>query len=291
MAKPPESHPEFGRLICSRGYGILYWGVGPALVLLGLPFLVFGLLGPFSLYHGRQKSVGMDIIFPLVFAALGGVVACAGIGCLRSALTRLHFFEHGVVRRRPGRRLSVPYQDATSLTYQLTRQFINGVYAGTSLKLGLRATDGRKISYSGSHKERAAGLFTIVTKQFKGTDEMDAVRSVIAGFVADRMQERLLDGATFDWCGGGSISPDGITPRRGKFKNQLVPWTEIDRQSAQKGFFYLFRRGEDKSFAGAAVNAKDFWPYLELIARMVRAQSPGAAIEACLPAVGAPIPA
>ena len=273
MAKPPESHPEFGKFICARGHSALYWLVGVILSVCGIVAVVgsgASLLQLLPAPKGAKTDIGMT----LIMAAIGAGVLWAGIASIQLSRVRLFFFEHGLVRRRGRKDLLVAYQSAISLRYHVTRRFVNGVYAGTTMDFELIDDEGRRIRYSGSHKERAAGLFTILTKKFEGSDEMDGVRGVIAGTIADRLQGYLLDGATLEWGRDATLCADGLTPRKGKAKGRLIPWAQLDRMKADNGAFYLFRRGEDRSCVGVALSAQNSWPTLEVALRMIRANAP-----------------
>jgi hypothetical protein len=99
------------------------------------------------------------------------------------------------------------------------------------------------------------------------------MRDHISGIIADRLADQLLANQPVAW-GPLVMSADGITPTRGKYKNQLIPYDQISRTGAARGWFSLFRKGDKRGFISMQFASHNFWPCLALFQRMVIAAQP-----------------
>lgn len=205
----------------------------------------------------------------MLLSALIGFTISAGIvyACwLGFTLTfrEIDFHERGLLERTWSKRRVFRYEDLVGLTYSLTRQYINGIYAGTALVLHVAASDGRKLKYTGRHKEKPKGLaMTVFGRKFEGEDELDVVKDVISAYVARRLAADIAQ-KPIVWGGAVAISGEGVTPRGGKHKGQLVAWSRIVDVGAQAGAFHLFAQGDKRSFATMMMAAPNFYPGLNV---------------------------
>ncbi|MBC7773737.1 MAG: hypothetical protein H7210_14685 [Pyrinomonadaceae bacterium] len=250
---PP--HADFGNFIVMRRRRGAFLTFA---VLLGLPgffcvFLVIAslIVGPSS---GSAPGGGSGTAIALGVAALSllGFVAY-----FRKAMTSFWFYELGVVRLLFGKQTAIAYADAERFQFAVTRQYHNGMYVGTVLKLRLLAPAKREIAFGGPFKVKSKGF---IKRQFETRDELDVVKRIIAEQMAVTFVERILSGETIIWAGLYSFSPEGLTPIHGKHKGQVCPYAAFVQQDARDGSLHLFVKDEPKSHGGLSTSAMNFWP-------------------------------
>lgn len=270
-------HPTLGRHIATRGQSALYAVVG--LVILGIAAAVLlGLIGAVSDAFAKPpptvpRGSFLNHAIPIVvlLAILAGLIWGAwAVG--RITFDRFRFFERGLsVTRFGAERRTLAYIDTSRLLFTVTRQYINGIYAGTALAVKLTDTAGRKLSFSGRYKEKSKGFgFTILHKKFEGEDEMDVVKLIIAESVADRMVEQMERDGSVEWAAKVRLSPGGVTAPSGKRKRQEVAYEKIVSVLPKDGFLHLFHEGDEKSFVGVPFNAENSWPGFVVWQRMMQ---------------------
>lgn len=258
----PQGSSALGTLITSRGQG----AASRVVTVVVLSVLILGC------------AVGAVFAAVAVLAgkwvALVGLVLAAGFGflCLaglKSAFRTVEFYEGGAVEILLGRRREVLYQNVTQMSYGIVRQYVNGVYAGTTVNMQLRQAQGPKLGYGGRYKEKPKGwAMTVFGRKFEGADELDVIRDVVAAHVANRLMDQIARGEPVVWAGCATITADGITPTRGRRKGQLVPWSQFAGLSMDKGTLHLFATGDKKSFLDVVVGAGNVFPVIELIGTM-----------------------
>ena len=261
----PPDHPIFGPCIAVRRKGVADWGLYLILIFL-VTLLAIGLL------------LG-GIIVLLFDGNLGGLIAAPiGLGllvldwlCVLHLLRVAEFYHEGAVLRILRRRREFPYPSVTSLTYSLTRQYAHGIYAGTALKLYFTTADGRRFRFTGVHKERPVGasIVGLFGKTFRGEDELDVVRDIIASHVAETLLARLSADGSILWCGRALITTNGLTPVSGPREGTLVPWSAIGAAITKGGNYALFEHGQNEPFLTLQCKAKNFYPCLELFKSLV----------------------
>ncbi len=264
VAAPGVSeHDDFGEIIAERRRGFGELGAIGLVCSGAIASLYFGV----AMLNSRlphQRDLAIVLLF---VGALCVVLAAFGV---RSYRTTTEFRVLGVCACRGGKRLrSMAYADCERFTYSITRQYVNGIYTGTSLVVKLQARGKKTIKWTGSHKQKPVGLsYTILGKgEFKGEDELDVVKLIIADAMADRWIDRLLGGESIAW-GKLTLDATTATPKRGKRKGQLIPFADIDRLSFNEGWLHLFHKGEDRSFFSMQMNDENFWPGMRVIERM-----------------------
>jgi len=196
---------------------------------------------------------------PIMTQALGGGLLVVGVGLLFFAwawwvgglMFRCH--DRGVSRRTRSGTRTIRYRDTAVFTYRATRHFVNGAYTGTTMSMEFvsRPELGReKITWSAS---------------LQGMDEeIDKLRDHISKVMAARWVEELQAGKPVDWTPNLRLHPDGLEFRPSGFIGHK-DWVkksfgEVAGTSLEKGFFYLFIKGEPKSSIGEPVSAPNFFP-------------------------------
>lgn len=255
---------DFGALIAARRGTPVAW----ALVFLAV--VIAGLLAWAALSLNTPRDRQTAIVFALAAAGLAGLSVWLFLRLLRT----FEFREAGLVVRRRGTILQTMRYDAcVRFRYELTRQYVNGIYAGTTLVVTLRDAEKRRIRWNGTHREKAKGFsFFSMGKNFQGEDELDVVKLIIADTIADRWVDRLLTGESITW-GAMSLTQTHAIPKKGKYKHQSIPHAEIDRFAADQGWLHLFRVGEEKAFFTMQMNAENFWPGMRVMERIWLANS------------------
>lgn len=274
------SAPGLGGLITTRGMSGFGRGLAVAVVLLVMMGLLAGVV---ALLMAAMQGTGVA----LVFAAVLGFFFFLCIVGLRGVFRVVDFHEGGAVERVLGSRREVLYADVTRMSYAIARQYVNGVYAGTTLTMAMRTFDGRKLRYGGRYKEKPKGwAVTVFGKKFEANDEMDVVRDVVAAHVADRMMDQIARGEAVEWPGCGLVSADGIVPRRGPRKGRLLAWERYVGMSMDKGVLHLFAEGDKKSFLDVVVGAWNVFPVIDLIGTLVGGEQEGVLGEGAAREVG-----
>ena len=268
-----EPDPAFGELLTERGTTWLYWVVVLAfagLTLAAAAFVVGGIRTRLSAGSPGMASadwlamVGWGSLFTLVFGGLTYLL-------VRQIFTKARFYETGArvfVMGKPKR--SMPYAECERFWYHTVRQYINGIYAGTTVTITLKAKGMKTVKWSGRHKEKPKGFsFTVLGKgEFKGEDELDVVKLIIADAMADRWINQITAGHPVDWSGRMELALDHATPRKGKRKGQNIAYADIDRYSVKDGHMHLFHKGEEKPFLSIACGDTNFYPGVRVMERM-----------------------
>ncbi|HYE61535.1 MAG TPA: DUF6585 family protein [Phycisphaerales bacterium] len=261
-----------GAFVCERSSRVLYWILGVVFGAIGL-LLVPGAIALAFAKPPELAGASVMLAFSVLFLALAYL-------CVRQARTTYRFYEQGVahfIGRKP--RTVIPWVEASELTYRVVKQYVHGIPMGANVTFTLKAEDKRKVSFTNNHKTKVKARKLFGPKEVVAVDELDYVRDMVAEIIADRMADRLLAGESIQWCSAGTLSDQGLTPRRGKYKGERVPYTDIDRESAKEGSFFLYRAGDERSFLTVAMAAPNFWPGVVLLHRMIGASQPEGADE------------
>lgn len=268
----PGADLGLGAYVCERASRVLYWILG----------LVFGGIGCLLLVGTVATALGKKPQFSVSAGFFGFSVLLFGLAylCVRQARTTYRFYEQGAARFVGKRPLTViAWVEASDLTYKVIKQYYHGVPLGANVTIELKTDDKRKIAYTGNHKTKVKSKKLFGPKEVVAIDELDYVRDMVAEVIADRLADKLLAGETVQWAGAATMSEQGLTPNRGKYKKTLVPYTEIDRESAKEGSFFLYRRGDERSFVTVPMAVTNFWPGMVLLHRMIGANPPEGAEE------------
>jgi hypothetical protein len=197
---------------------------------------------------------------PLLFGTAAGGVA-AIVGLLALGFRRNHFACHqrGVSRTTFWGTRRLRYEDLGSFTYSAVRQYVKGVYTGTTVGL----TFGPRKGVPGGRIK-----FQISTH---GVDQaLDGLRDGVAVVMARDLFARLAGGKRVPWAAGYVLAPDGLVcPRRLFGRPRLVPYSELQPPDMNEGCLFLFTVGKRKHFASIRVSAENFFPGLVVLNRAV----------------------
>lgn len=265
-------HPEHGELLATRRKGTPDWVVYSILALLLLLPLIGLMVAAFAPPYSGFNALAW---WSRPLFLLGGLLVAWFIYLIYANLSVVvRFHERGVTLRRFGRTLvEMSYESISRFSCATTRQYYNGIYVGTSLTIMMKSPGRKTITFSGRHKEKSAGLgFTMFHKAFKGEDEIDTIKVIIARAMVGGMLG-AADAFSLDWAGTGVFTPAGFTPKRKPLRGTLVPFAQFERVSADKGFFHCWRPSEKKPFVSVPINGENFYPGLELLAIMQAADA------------------
>lgn len=261
-------HPEFGELLTKRANAIRHRvGFLVLALVLGWPGLMFLLVA--ANWFGAPSGPTPVTPGTRVFGGIVGALLVWGSwGCVKAAFSASWFYEFGATRTVFGRtRQAVAYERVDAMWYDVTRHYLNGIYVGTDVKLELEpiAVAGRKakkLTFSGKHKEKPDGVLsrTFIKKNFKGEDELDAVKTIIAMAIVERWMRQ--DEFSEAWTGSGVLTPRGFLYGVGTKKGTLVPY---DRFGALGPFEsgYRWINAEDKKDERIVLTKpgdRNFWP-------------------------------
>lgn len=225
----PAQEDAFGALLFQRKKG--RWPYAFWMVLLGGGAAFFGL----ALSKGNLAVPGVLSGLCLLIAGL----------CLRGFLRGdmiLSFHQKGVTRSHAGRVDRLPYESVQSLSYSMTRQYVNGAYTGTSLVLRLVPgpdLEMKPFAFSGRHSEKLVGGGFFKSGHFEGNDELDGLRDHISGIIASRMLERVAAGETVPWYGKVSLLREGFQSGSNSYR-----WDDIEKINLEKGVFSVKVKGK-----------------------------------------------
>lgn len=162
---------------------------------------------------------------------------------------------------------TVLYRDIESFTYSAMRNFVNGIYNGTSLYMQFtpRAGCGRTIS----HRSNVQG----------DDDTLDQLRDLISQIIAGRMQVQLAAGEQVAWTNNLTFTQDGLIYRPSgmlkRGKETLLQYQSYGGYSINEGYFFLFEKGKDNYVLAESVGEANFFPGFYVLLQM--AHSPAQA--------------
>jgi len=265
-------HPVLGRLVHVRKgsitdiVGAIIFGV-PAMLSVVTGLYTFG-LGVVELFRPTPNASSQTLLIGGASATLvGGGLALLSVFLLRRGRAHVRFYELGAVQIAGKRSVELPYADVTRFTYALVRQYYQGMYVGTTLKFRIRDMDARRsINISGRFKAKDKG--SIFNRKYQATDAMERVKDVIAEQMCDTFSEQMLRGTPINWCGVAELTPDGVRLKRGRLKNQLIPYEQFASQTVRNGVYRLVREGDKRACIKVAVNTENFQPAHALFQRL-----------------------
>jgi hypothetical protein len=169
---------------------------------------------------------------------------------LRASRFQVH--ERGLYRRWLLGERQVRFADLESFTYQAIRQFVNGMYTGTTFTLAFQPraeAGGGKISYSANLQQADA--------------ELDLLRDRLAQIIGQRMALELKEGRSVTWTPALTIHPDALEYRpRGWFGRKppmQLPFAELQGFDLQAGVFHVWRQGKQHSVIQETIDQPNFF--------------------------------
>jgi hypothetical protein len=272
---PPQdsaagSADGLGRIIFERNdsiRGARLWG-GSAFVIVGA---VAGV--------GSALTGAIDQRWALAVLGLLLILATAGWGSYmwdrRVDVFRAH--AHGVSRINRLGATGLWYGEIGSFSYNATRMYDDGLYAGTHLSLYFVPFDGTdliSISYNATVRN--------------ADDELERLREYISRVIAGHMFRRLEAGQPVPWTPNITFRPDGLELKnvgwfRGRTgESNVVPYREITQHSLTEGVFRLAVGGQGKWAVEEDYSQPNFFPGYVLL--MTILHPPDSASPATAPA-------
>lgn len=266
---------DLGVLLTTRGDGIvqrfMFAVFGIALGFFGAAMIVS------ALAPGGTPIGGGTVA---VMLGLGALALWLAWLCAKGVLGRTHFHEFGARRTMLGKVVNaVEYDRAKSLSYKVTRRYTNGIYTGTGVALDIEplpvgGKKGKRLSFHGKHREKPDGVLsrTFISRNFKGEDELDAIKNIIAAAIARRWI------ATGDfrekWCGSAVLTPQGFEFDYGSRIGTKIPYSEIQRVTRDGTYIRVYVPVDKPGFIIVPSDGTNFWPGLELITTMLGGKLP-----------------
>jgi hypothetical protein len=212
------------------------------LVLLGALVAVAGVAG------GAMAAVlvGLGLV-------VGGGATAAAAYFNRVNIFRAHAL--GVTRITATGHKEMRYDEVGTFTWQATRNFVNGAYTGTSMKLAFQprpGVDAPAITYSTTLKGN--------------DDELDNLRDFISQVIASRWLKALQEGRTVRWTTSSTFHPDGLEHTKGWFGGaKVMPYSAVLSHNFKDGWLYLFGAASTKPLVQEQVNQPNFFPGFALL--------------------------
>ncbi len=170
----------------------------------------------------------------------------------RSLRCMLRCHEHGVFRRTLFSERKIRFDEMTAFTNQVTKSFVNGIYAGTSMHMEFECEPKKiKIGYIGNAQ---------------GTDTaLDKLSDVASLHVARHLISEIAEGKPVLW-GDAQMGVDGLSfpSKKKKTEPVMVPYEKI-KFTIQAGDLYLFWKGTEDPDMTIACGSKNFWPCLLIL--------------------------
>jgi hypothetical protein len=236
------SEPGLGRQLFQRSTGaigrwfawICIWG--------GLASIIGGI----SLFlTGKPDPVAIG----LVLCILGGIAMPIGL-VLRHSDFRC--YERGVYRKTMFAERVLRFEEVEAFSYSATRQYYNGAYVGTALKLRFepRKGSGKPLKYS---------------RSVQNADEaLDSLRDHVSRVLMIRMAEAFHSQGSAQWMPYVRISREGFHYRPqgiiGRKKETCLSFPEVLGFEIQNGTFHIWKNGVKKSVIHESVSQPNFFP-------------------------------
>jgi hypothetical protein len=220
--------------------------VAAVLVALGLASGGIALISLGVLQHlNGMLTVGVGM------ALLAGAIATLTL-CYHVNILRVHSL--GVTRTTVFGTRDIRYAEVGKFTWSGVRQFVHGVYTGTTLQIALEPLPGTL----------APAVHCELTHQ--GSDqELDGLRDGIAGTIANRWLAELQDGAAVPWTGNSVFRHAGLEHRKGWFRaRRLIAYGKLLRWEVRGGWLYVYGP-EGKTLVQEQCKQTNFFPGLALL--------------------------
>lgn len=253
---------DFGDLITVRGGGAAKWVLAVVLLPVGLVSLAVGVT---EVARGRMNMMPLAVI--------GLSLTALGLIALQYARLKTEFYLHGVIVKRGGKvRRFMPYAACEKFTYGTTRHYYNGLYTGTLVDFQMKAEGWKPVRWFGNHKEKPKGwAVTFLGRAFKGEDELDGLKLVIADRMMEKWVKRMKGGEVIEWR-NLELREKGITPLRGKWKGRQVAWDQVEVHTDGAGGFAFRSEDEEQEFLHVTVSVENFWVFLSVLEKMSGAE-------------------
>ncbi len=216
---------------------------------------------------GIGGAAGAAMLFDRNMMSLGVVLlVVAAVSLPLTVLFGRYLFrcyELGLTSARGHDKRRLLYDEITEFTYGAKRTFDKVGYAGTQVRLLLRAPSAT-ILYSAKVQNMDADL--------------DELRDRIARIIAIRMLSALRAGRTVPWTDDVVFLPRGLQFRRSKLLGlasgpvEILPYEQIRNVDLNEGVLHLYSKAEAKPVINKPSNTLNFFPGYFLVLSL---QEPG----------------
>jgi hypothetical protein len=179
-----------------------------------------------------------------------------------SQCVRLRCHEHGVARCWLHWEKRLHFDDVDSFTYSAVRQYVKGMYSGTTFTL--------------TFVSKAAGKpakFTYAKTLRNADVELDHLRDHVSRVIAARMAAGFGTGAAVGWTDGLRFLSDGLEYRASGFLGRkapiMVPYERITAVNVADGLFHLWVAGQKKPVVKEQVSQPNFFPGYLFLTRLM----------------------
>jgi hypothetical protein len=257
---------QLGRILFERRPSRVM--VALAWIIPGIMLLV-GLAGVAGAIFGRRGNPGT------VLFSSAAVMLVLGIFWLLplSQCVTLRCHEHGLCRRWLWREQRLKYSQVETFAYNAVRQYVKGVYSGTSFTLSFTLKPGLKpatLEYTRSLRN--------------ADDELEHLRDHVSRLIAARMAEAFARGEPVKWTQGLRLLKEGLEYRASGFLGRKPPvvlrYDQITGMAANAGVFHVWVAGQKKPAVKEKVSQPNFFAGQILLARIFASRPAAARTEA-----------
>jgi hypothetical protein len=196
---------------------------------------------------------------------IGGALSMA-LGLLwlvpLSQCARLRCHERGIARRWLRWEKRLPFRDVDSFSYSAVKQYVKGIYWGTTFTLTFVAKrDGKPVTITYARTLRNAD------------EELDHLRDHASRVIAARMAEEFGRGNAVSWTTGLKFLSDGLEYRASGFLGRkgpvLIAYDRIAGVDVTDGHFQMWVAGQKKPLVKESVSQPNFFPGYTFLVRLM----------------------
>lgn len=258
----PLKEGELGRIIFERKPRVATWFIW-CLGAFTLSLMALGLLfGAVQEWIANKPSDSL-LMGMFGFGALVGMIVCV-LGAINNRMAKFRCHQYGLVKSGVFGRRTLRYEHVEAFTYQSTRHYHNGAYAGTIFSL----------DFVPKPEQKAQRIKYSVTLQ-RDDGELENLRDQVAAIIGARMRRDVEDGQQVAWT--PNLMFDGrdlIYTARGFLKRQTtvtVPIDEIASYNFHQGECFLFRTGETGHAVRESTQTQNFFPGFACLLGLINA--------------------
>ncbi|MFM7160765.1 MAG: hypothetical protein ACKO3P_10370 [Planctomycetaceae bacterium] len=259
LSDSDQDSDSLGRIIFERT------GLRSSRVILSLLTFLFPLVGVLLILAGQNNRRADGGVMQF----WGGVLLLATLPCVLGLIYSWRYLfrchERGLLSQGLLKKRQLRYDHIEAFSFQATRQFINGGYAGTIFVLDFEPDaehSSQRIKYSVQLKT--------------SDDELERLRDHVANFLAERMFHQIAAGERVPWTpalvfesGNLLYTPSGLLGRKSTVS---IPLAQIDRFQMNNGQCELFRQGDSKVAVSESVASRNFFPGFFCLLQLIRRQ-------------------
>lgn len=243
---------RLGRVLFERKPGA--WARAFVLLLPGFAVLV--------LIAGVVTAAAEHKLEPAIAGTLASLVLLLIAMFPMSLCVTFRCHEHGVCKRWLWRERRLRYGDVATFAYNAVRQYVKGVYSGTTFTLTfVSIVEGKKCTLSYSKSLRNAD------------EELDHLRDHVSRVIAARMAASFSAGHQVAWTDnlrflkeGLEVRPAGLLGRKPPI---VVRYDQIAGVDASNGAFQLWVSGQKKPAVKENPSVANFFPGYLFLARLL----------------------